>query len=350
MNPVSQPLGPVMLDVAGTVLTVEERQTLRHPLVGGVILFARNYADPVQLAALTAEIKALRAPALLVTVDHEGGRVQRFREGFTRLPAMGRLGALWNGDRDAALQAARRTGFVLAAELLAHGVDLSYTPVLDLDYGCSRVIGDRGFHRDPAAVAALAGALVDGLAEAGMGSVGKHFPGHGYAEADSHLEIPVDERPFQTIWEADMRPYRQGLAQRLAGIMPAHVIYRNVDERPAGFSPFWLQEVLRGRLGFQGVIFSDDLTMEGATVAGDIVARAAAAHGAGCDMLLVCNRPDLAGELLARWQPELSAESRARTHALGARPAFTGPLAAHGPYLEARAAVAALSQAGTQAG
>ena len=345
MTSVSLPLGPVMLDVAGTALTAAERDVLLHPLVGGVILFARNYTDPGQLAALTAEIKVLRTPALLVTVDHEGGRVQRFRDGFTRLPAMGRLGALWGRDREAALAAARQTGFILAAELLAHGVDLSFTPVLDLDYGCSRVIGDRGFHRDPAVVAVLAGALIDGLAEAGMGCVGKHFPGHGYAEADSHLEIPVDERPFEAIWEADMRPYREGLAARLSGVMPAHVIYPRVDARPAGFSPFWLQEVLRGRLGFQGVIFSDDLTMEGAAVAGDILARAEAAHRAGCDMVLVCNRPDLAAQLLEGWRPVVSAESRARIHALGAWPAISDPirLAASGPYREARAAVEALS-------
>lgn len=343
MNPVSLPLGPVMLDVAGIALTPEECQTLRHPLVGGVILFARNYADPVQLAGLTAEIKALRRPALLVTVDHEGGRVQRFREGFTRLPAMGRLGAICDQDAEAALQAARLTGLVLAAELLAQGVDLSFTPVLDLDYGVSRVIGDRGFHRDPGVVAALAGALVEGLAEAGMGGVGKHFPGHGYAEADSHLEIPVDERPFEAIWEADLRPYREGLVGRLAGIMPAHVIYPKIDARPAGFSRFWLQDVLRGRLGFQGAIFSDDLTMEGATVAGDIVARAAAAQGAGCDMVLVCNRPDLAGQLLERWEPAVSGESMSRIQALAARPVFAGPLEDFGPYREARAAVEALS-------
>jgi beta-N-acetylhexosaminidase len=346
MKPVSLPLGPVMLDVAGTTLTDPEQARLLHPLVGGVILFARNFTDPAQLAALTAHIKALRSPALLVTVDHEGGRVQRFREGFTRLPAMGRLGALWDRDPEAARSAARQAGYVLAAELLAYGVDLSFTPVLDLDYGCSRVIGDRGFHRDPAVVTALAEALVAGLAEAGMGSVGKHFPGHGYAEADSHLEIPVDERPFEAIWEADMRPYREALGRRLAGVMPAHVIYPRVDERPAGFSPFWLQEVLRGRLGFEGVIFSDDLTMEGATVAGDIVARAAAAHGAGCDMVLVCNRPDLAEQLLAQWQPAVSAESQARIHALGARPAIPDParLAAFAPYQAARRTLEALVQ------
>lgn len=345
MNPVSLPLGPVMLDVAGACLTPAEREMLLHPLVGGVILFARNFTDPGQLAALTGDIKALREPALLVTVDHEGGRVQRFRQGFTRLPAMGRLGVLWDREPAAALALARQAGYVLAAELLAHGVDLSYTPVLDLDYGCSRVIGDRGFHRDPQVVTTLADALVTGLGEAGMGSVGKHFPGHGYAEADSHLEIPVDERPFEAIWEADMLPYRQGLGQRLAGVMPAHVIYPRVDPRPAGFSAFWLQDILRGRLAFQGVIFSDDLTMEGATVAGDIVARATAAQVAGCDMVLVCNRPDLAAQLLAQWQPQVSEESRVRIHRLGARPQLRDPvrLAAFAPYRDARRAVEALA-------
>jgi beta-N-acetylhexosaminidase len=334
-----------MLDVAGQTLTDEERARLCHPLVGGVILFARNYQDPVQLVALTAQIKALRAPALLVAVDHEGGRVQRFREGFTRLPAMGRLGALWNDGPERALESARRTGLVLAAELLAHGVDLSFTPVLDLDYGCSRVIGDRAFHRDPGIIARLAQALASGMAAAGMGSVGKHFPGHGYAEADSHLEIPVDERPFEAIWAEDMLPYREPVARLLAGVMPAHVIYPRVDARPAGFSSYWLQDILRGRLKFGGVIFSDDLTMEGATVAGDIVARAEAAHGAGCDMVLVCNRPDLTADLLARWQPVVSEESRARILALGPRSAFPDPasLAAHPPYLVAREMVAALA-------
>lgn len=345
MKPVVMPLGPVMLDVAGTVLTSPERNILCHPLVGGVILFARNFSDPEQLSALTREIKALRSPALLVTVDHEGGRVQRFRSGFTRLPAMGRLGALWDQGAGAALAAARQTGYVLAAELLAHGVDLSFTPVLDLDYGCSRVIGDRGFHRDPAVVTALAEALTLGLADAGMGCVGKHFPGHGYAEADSHLEIPVDERDFAEIWAVDMLPYRQALGRALSGVMPAHVIYPKVDARPAGFSPYWLQTVLRGTLGFQGVIFSDDLTMEGATVAGNIVARATAAQEAGCDMVLVCNRPDLADQLLFEWTPGVVPESRTRIQRLGAQPVFSDPAAlrAHPPYQAACQAVEALS-------
>lgn len=301
------PLGPVMLDVAGTCLSDDERERLCDPLVGGVILFARNFTGSEQLMALTAEIRAVRDPALIVAVDHEGGRVQRFRgDGFTRLPPMRALGQRWDHDHVAALETARSTGLVLAAELIAHGVDLSFTPVLDLDYGVSRVIGDRAFHRDPQVVAKLAAALAAGMAEAGMGCVGKHFPGHGFIEADSHVDIPVDERGFDQVWEADIAPYRHRIGRQLAGVMPAHVRFPAIDPQPAGFSPFWLQDVLRGRLGFDGVIFSDDLTMEGATVVGDIVARARAAFSAGCDMVLVCNRPDLADDLLDRWAPLVS--------------------------------------------
>lgn len=339
------PRGPVFVDVAGYELTDTERERLRHPLVGGVILFARNFRDAETLSALTAEIHALRDPALIIAVDHEGGRVQRFRtDGFTHLPAMRVLGKLWDEDHVAALDAARAAGFVLAAELLAHGVDLSFTPVLDLDYGGSRVIGDRAFHRDPQAVASLASALIAGLREAGMGCVGKHFPGHGFVEADSHVEIPVDARDFDAVWAEDIAPYRQRLAKQLSGVMPAHVIFEHIDPQPAGFSRFWLQDVLRGRLGFQGVIFSDDLTMEGATVVGDIVARATAAFDAGCDMVLVCNRPDLADDLLARWQPTVSAETTARIAALAATPRFADPFALElaAPYQAAREQVTAL--------
>ncbi|HQV13482.1 MAG TPA: beta-N-acetylhexosaminidase, partial [Denitromonas sp.] len=317
--PTILPLGPVMLDVAGHALTDDERKRLCHPLVGGVILFARNYDNPEQLAALSADIRTLRVPALLVTVDHEGGRVQRFREGFSAVPAMGVLGKAWSVNPETGCQLARDAGRVLASELIAHGVDLSYTPVLDLDYGVSRVIGDRAFHRDPDATIALATALIDGMADAGMGCVGKHFPGHGFVEADSHVDMPRDMRDFDAISAQDMRPFHT-LATRLAGVMPAHVIYPAVDSRPAGFSPFWLQTVLRGQLGFSGVIFSDDLTMEAATEAGDIVARAEAARAAGCDMVLVCNRPDLAETLLARWQPEVPPTLSERLRALHARP------------------------------
>ena len=346
-QPVRRPLGPVMLDLAGTRITDEERERLLDPLVGGVILFARNFESSEQLCALTAEIHALRDPALVIAVDHEGGRVQRFRtDGFTRLPSMRSLGRLWDCDHVAALDAARAVGYVLAAELVAHGVDLSFTPVLDLDYGCSRVIGDRAFHRDPQVAASLAQALVAGLGEAGMGCVGKHFPGHGCVEADSHLEIPVDEREFDAIWNEDIAPYRHRLGRQLSGVMPAHVIYPKVDANPAGFSRFWLQDVLRDRLGFRGVVFSDDLTMEGATVAGDIVARARAAHAAGCDMVLVCNRPDLAVELLDRWAPEVPAELGARIAGLRARPQHADPFALElaANYQQARAVVTGLAE------
>ena len=333
------PLGPVICDVAGLALDESERARLRHPLIGGVILFARNYRDPEQLADLTAEIHALRSPSLIISVDHEGGRVQRFRCGFTRLPAMGVLGQRWLQDREEALRCARDTGFVLATELREKGVDLSFTPVLDLDCGRSEVIGDRGFGADPDVVAILADALAQGLSEAGMGAVGKHFPGHGWAEADSHVAIPRDEREFTTIWEKDIAPYRAEVGARLSGVMPAHVIYPAVDPNPAGFSRFWLQDVLRTRVGFSGVVFSDDLTMEGATVVGDIVARAEAAHSAGCDMVLVCNRPDLVDDLLARWAPKLGADSLNRIAALQATPR---PVAAPARLEAARATVRAL--------
>lgn len=344
MKPSHAQPGPVMLDVAAYEVTAEEREILQHPLVGGVILFARNYAEPAQLRALTAAIRTAR-PEVLISVDHEGGRVQRFRNGFTRLPAMRRFGAAWEADADAAKAGARYAGFVLAAELRAHGVDLSYAPVLDLDYGVSSVIGDRAFHRDPHVATELARAVVAGLGDAGMRAVGKHFPGHGAVEADSHVAIPVDGRVFDAVWAEDIQPFRR-LAGELGGVMPAHVIFENIDPRPAGFSPFWLQQVLRGKLGFQGVVFSDDLTMEGASVAGDIVARAEAAHGAGCDMVLVCNRPDFAVQLLDRWRPAVSGDSSARIAALrprpGSAPADPQTLAGWAPYCAARDSLLAL--------
>ena len=294
------PLGPLMIDLAGTCLSAVERERLGHPLVGGVILFARNYESPQQLAELTAEVHALRLPALPIGIDHEGGRVQRCRTGFTRLPAMRRLGEWWDQQPDEARRAARSIGYVLAAELRACGVDLSFTPVLDLDWGRSSVIGDRSFHADPAVVVELAGALIEGVHSAGMAACGKHFPGHGWVEADSHVDLPLDERPFAEL-APDLEPYRR---LKLDAVMPAHVIYRRVDARPAGFSRFWI-DLLRGELGFAGVIFSDDLSMAGASVAGGVVERCTAAWEAGCDLLLVCNSPDAVGELLAGWRPLL---------------------------------------------
>lgn len=294
----AQALGPLMIDIEGTTLSPLDRERLCHPLVGGMILFSRNYESPEQLTRLCAEIHALRSPALPIAVDHEGGRVQRFREGFTVLPAMRGLGEWWDREPQAAQWAARDMGYVLAAELRACGVDFSFAPVLDLDYGHSSVIGNRAFHRNPQAVIELAGALIEGLRQAGMVVCGKHFPGHGFVAADSHIAIPVDDRSFDELAE-DMMPYHH---LSLDGVMPAHVIYPRVDSQPAGFSSRWLS-ILREDFEFKGVIFSDDLSMEGASVAGDIVARAEAAWNAGCDMLLVCNSPDAVGELLNRWQP-----------------------------------------------
>ena len=305
-------IGPVMLDVAGIALTAEDEERLKHPLVGGVILFARNYQSPRQLAELTASIHALHSPPLLIAVDHEGGRVQRFREGFTRIPAMRELGKIWDGHPKRAKHLAQQAGYVLAAELRAHGVDFSFTPVLDVDFGSSSVIGDRAFHSDPQAIAELAHSLQQGLRQGGMAAVGKHFPGHGFVRADSHLDVPVDERSYTDIELCDLIPFRQMVNCGLAAVMPAHVIYPRVDSLPAGFSGIWLKNVLRGELGFEGCIFSDDLSMEGATVAGGIVQRAEAALQAGCDMVLVCNRPDLADELLAGLQWDMPAASRAR--------------------------------------
>ncbi|WP_374276532.1 beta-N-acetylhexosaminidase [Azonexus sp.] len=303
------PPGPLMIDIAGTALTDLDRERLQHPLVGGVILFSRNYADPAQLTALTAEIHALRP--LLIAVDHEGGRVQRFRDGFTRLPPMRAIGQAYDRDATAGLSAARDVGYVLAAELRSRGVDYSFTPVLDLDYGPSRVIGDRAFHRDPAAVVALAGALGEGLREGGMGTCGKHFPGHGYVIPDSHVELPVDERQLADMAD-DLRPYRE---LPLDGVMAAHVIYSCFDCNTAVFSNRWI-DYLRNDVKFDGVVFTDDLSMAGAGVVGDMLARVRTAYAAGCDMLLVCNAPDAVGQVLDGWQPEIDPARSARVQQL----------------------------------
>jgi beta-N-acetylhexosaminidase len=318
-----------MLDVVGTTLTDADRRRLNHPLVGGVILFARNYQNPEQIAELCKEIHALRHPPLLIGVDHEGGRVQRFRTGFTLLPAMGALGAIWTEHPNTARRLVRDAGYVLGAELRAVGVDFSFAPVLDLDYGTSTVIGDRAFGRDPETVAELGHALVLGLHEAGMNAVGKHFPGHGYVAADSHHAIPVDERSLAELEEADLIPFRRLIDLGMAGIMPAHVIYPQVDPQPAGFSQRWLTDILRRQYGFEGMIFSDDLGMEGASVAGDDVARATAALAAGCDMALLCNKPERADVLLDRLKWQTAPVSLIRFARMHGRPHPPGRIALH---------------------
>lgn len=308
---IQQPLGPLMIDIAGSTLSDLDRERLCHPLVGGIILFSRNYVDSSQLVALTAEIHALRTPALLIAVDHEGGRVQRFRAGFTRLPPMRSLGELFATNPQAALASAEATGYVLAAELRAHGVDYSFTPVLDLDYGPSRVIGDRAFHRDPAVVIQLAAALGKGLQAGGMGTCGKHFPGHGYVIPDSHVDLPVDVRPLEAMQE-DLLPYRE---LPLDGVMAAHVIYDCFDCNTAVFSSKWI-DYLRNDINFNGVVFTDDLSMAGAGIVGAMPQRVETAYAAGCDMLLVCNAPESVAEVLARWQPVIDLQRVARVEKL----------------------------------
>ncbi|MEJ2643667.1 MAG: beta-N-acetylhexosaminidase [Gammaproteobacteria bacterium] len=285
-------LGPVMVDLRGTAVQPEERELLAHPQVGGVILFARNYESPAQVRELTAQIHAARQPRLLIAVDQEGGRVQRFRDGFTRLPPVGQLGPIHDRDPDRARHLARVTGWLMAAELRAVGVDISFAPVLDLDRGMCPVIGDRALHRDPQAVAELARAYQAGMLAAGMQATGKHFPGHGAVDVDSHVALPVDGRSYADIELEDLVPFERLVHAGMAGVMAAHVVYASVDDAPAGFSSIWLQSVLRHRLGFQGTIFSDDLSMGAAAGLGDCPSRARAALAAGCDMVLVCNAPD----------------------------------------------------------
>jgi beta-N-acetylhexosaminidase len=281
-------LGPLMIDVQGKTLTEEDRDLLAHPLVGAVILFTRNFESIEQLERLVADIRAVRTPPLLVTVDHEGGRVQRFRKGFTVLPPMRMIGREYDLDAVAGRLLARQCGWLMAAELRAVGIDMSFAPCVDLDYGVSSVIGDRAFHRDPQAVADLAIAFMGGMREAGMVATAKHFPGHGFVVPDSHVAMPVDRRPLVDLDE-DIAPYRRLINNGLASIMAAHVVFADVDDRPAGFSRRWMHAELRGRLGFDGAIFTDDLSMAGAGVVGDMPARAKAALEAGCDVLSLCN-------------------------------------------------------------
>lgn len=296
-QPQTNPLGVLMLDVEGLTLSAEEKLLLASEHVGGVILFSRNFSDPQQLQTLTASIRAC-APHILIAVDQEGGRVQRLRTGFTRLPSMLKLAHLWASDKERALMAAVQCGWLMASEVLASGIDLSFAPVLDLDTGLSEVIGDRSFGPNPEQVIALANAFMSGMNDAGMATTGKHFPGHGSVAADSHIALPVDPRPLNDIRETDLKCFAACMAQ-LDAVMPAHVIYSQADNHCAGFSSFWLQDVLRGELKFDGVIFSDDLAMAGAASVGGIQQRVDAALQAGCDMILVCNEPEMARAALA---------------------------------------------------
>jgi beta-N-acetylhexosaminidase len=300
-----------MVDVAGLELTPEDRDVLRHPLVGSVILFTRNYRDSAQLAKLVADIHAVRSPALIVAVDQEGGRVQRFRPEFSLLPPPRRIGHEYDLDRKSGVTLARSMGWLMAAELRAHGVDLSFAPCVDLDYGVSEVIGDRAFHAKPEAVAELALAWVRGMHDAGMAATAKHFPGHGAVVADSHQSLPVDRRDWSEL-AADVLPYRRLIANGLPGVMVAHVLFPAVAPEPASLSRRWIQNALREELRFEGAIFTDDLSMGGAKEFGDIVARASAALAAGCDVLPVCNDRASVVTLLDQLDHEIQPSSHLR--------------------------------------
>ncbi|MEO8017184.1 MAG: beta-N-acetylhexosaminidase [Pseudomonadota bacterium] len=304
-------LGPLMVDVAGLELTPEDREVLRHPLVGSVILFTRNYASSEQLRRLVADIHAVRQPALIVAVDQEGGRVQRFRPGFSALPPPRRIGHEFDLDARHGLALARSMGWLMAAELRAHGVDLSFAPCVDLDYGVSEVIGDRAFHAKPEAVAQLALAYLSGMKDAGMAATAKHFPGHGAVVADSHQSLPVDRRPWDELGN-DVLPYRRLIANGLPGVMVAHVLFPAVDPAPASLSRKWVQNALREELRFEGAVFTDDLSMGGAAEFGDIVARATAALAAGCDVLPVCNNRASVARLLDELEFEVDPAAHLR--------------------------------------
>ena len=313
-EPVKTISGPLMIDIAGTSVSSDEARWLNDDRVGGLILFSRNFRSRAQVTGLVAEIRAASSTPLLIAVDHEGGRVQRFRDGFAAIPPMRVLGALYDSDPEAAVSLALETGSLIAADLADTDIDFSFTPVVDIDTGNSGVIGDRAFHTDPAAVSLLADALMQGLHAAGMPAVAKHFPGHGFVAADSHLELPVDERSLDEIRATDLLPFRRMSEAGVEGVMPAHVLYPQVASEPAGFSSYWIDEILRKELGYSGAVFSDDLSMAGAVSTGTPLQRAQAALKAGCDMLLVCNDPSAVAEIL---QGLVVNESSERARRLG---------------------------------
>ncbi len=309
-----------MLDIEGVSLTPADRDLIREPAVGGVILFARNYESPQQITDLVAKIRALKSPPVLIAVDHEGGRVQRFREGFSRIPAMRHIGHEYDDNPEAALPLARQAGWLIASELRAAGIDLCFAPCVDLDWGVSEIIGDRAFHSKPEVVGELAAAFSRGLRSAGMAAVAKHFPGHGAVVADSHLKLPVDRRDYGLLLD-DMRPYEKLINNGLvAGVMLAHIVYRELDSMPAGFSRYWIEDQLRSRLGFGGAVFCDDLTMKATETYGSMRTRAQLALDAGCDMVLVCNDRRAAEQAvmsLNEYSNPLSQVRLARLHGTG---------------------------------
>lgn len=313
----TRPIGPIMIDVAGHELDALDREKIAHPNTGGLIIFARNYDNPRQVKALVDSIRSARGGDILIAVDQEGGRVQRFQEGFTRLPPAAVF------EQHPLL--AEDAGWLMAAEVLSVGVDFSFAPVLDVDCGISQIIGNRSFSQNPNTASQLASAFTKGMRSAGMAATGKHFPGHGSVALDSHLTLPEDPRELDTIRAHDLIPFRQLISEGLEAIMPAHVVYPKIDRLPAGFSPFWIQQILRGELGFDGAIFSDDLSMEGAAMAGDFCERARLADEAGCDMLLVCNNPKAAEQVLDGMKFGPSSDRQRRLKAMLGRPQFDIP-------------------------
>lgn len=316
------PYAPLMLDLSGTELTAEEKELLQHPMVGGLIFFTRNYHDAEQIMQLVKAIRQVASKELLIAVDHEGGRVQRFRDDFTELPPVATLGKLYETNQEESLQLAQQHGWLMASEVKSVGIDFSFAPVLDLDYGISDVIADRAFHQHADIVSHLAAAYIEGMRNAGMAATGKHFPGHGAIKADSHIAMPVDQRKQAEIFQADIIPFTQLFAQGLDAVMPAHVIYPKIDSMPAGFSRVWLQDILRQQLNFAGAIFSDDLSMEGASVVGGYTERAEAALEAGCDMILACNHRKGAVEILDNVTIKPNTEATQRLANMKGQPLF----------------------------